>query len=225
MEHRQRVEQLVLAAEIDAGRDLRDVGQHVAVRQHDALGQAFRARGEQDHRPVVGLARDQRLLPAQHAAQLVEGADRLADVFQIDDAHLLLRSAATTFSSRPFSTKAREVRMVSTSAARQAPRILAAPAVKLIIAGTRPADITASMVTTRAVRGRQHDAERAAFGRERHQLAAEDRGADQQPLIGQLAADRILDREPVRAVELRRLDQRLDQGAVGRRWCGTSCRT
>ena len=34
--------------------------------------------------------------------------------------------------------------MVSISAARQAARILAAPAVKLIIAGTRPADITAS---------------------------------------------------------------------------------
>ncbi len=38
--------------------------------------------------------------------------------------------------------------MVSTSAARQAARILAAPAVKLIIAGTRPADITANKVTT-----------------------------------------------------------------------------
>ena len=38
--------------------------------------------------------------------------------------------------------------MVSISAARQAPRILAAPALKLIIAGTRPADITASSVTT-----------------------------------------------------------------------------
>ena len=61
VEDRQRVEQLVLAAEIDAGRALRDVGQHVAVRQHDALGQAFGAGGEQDHRPVVGLARDQRL--------------------------------------------------------------------------------------------------------------------------------------------------------------------
>ena len=38
--------------------------------------------------------------------------------------------------------------MVSTSAARQAARMLAAPAVKLIIAGTRPADISASTVTT-----------------------------------------------------------------------------
>ena len=38
--------------------------------------------------------------------------------------------------------------MVSSWAARQAARILAAPAVKLIIAGTRPADISASIVTT-----------------------------------------------------------------------------
>ena len=38
--------------------------------------------------------------------------------------------------------------MVSRSAARQAARILAAPAVKLIMAGTRPADITANKVTT-----------------------------------------------------------------------------
>ena len=38
--------------------------------------------------------------------------------------------------------------MVVTSAARQAARMLVAPAVKLIIAGTRPADIRAKKVTT-----------------------------------------------------------------------------
>ena len=40
--------------------------------------------------------------------------------------------------------------MVSSCAARQAARTLAAPAVKLISAGTRPADITANNVTTAA---------------------------------------------------------------------------
>ena len=115
VEDRQHVEELVLAAEIDAGRGLRHVGQHVAVGQHDALGRAFRAGGEQDRRPVVGLARHQRLLPVQRAAQLVEERDGRANVLQIDDAHLLARAAATTLSSRPFSTKTREVRMVSTS--------------------------------------------------------------------------------------------------------------
>ena len=39
--------------------------------------------------------------------------------------------------------KAREVRMVSIFAALQAASTLATPAVKLIIAGTRPADISA----------------------------------------------------------------------------------
>jgi hypothetical protein len=57
-------------------------------------------------------------------------------------------SWAIRFSSRPFSTKAREVRIVSSAAARQAARMLAAPEVKLIIAGTRPADMTAKKVTT-----------------------------------------------------------------------------
>ena len=47
----------------------------------------------------------------------------------------------------PFSTKALDVRIVSTSAARQAARMFAAPAVKLIMAGTRPADITPKIVT------------------------------------------------------------------------------
>ena len=41
--------------------------------------------------------------------------------------------------------------MVSTSAALQALRMLAGPAVKLIIAGTRPADITPSTVTAAAL--------------------------------------------------------------------------
>ena len=39
---------------------------------------------------------------------------------------------------RPFSMNAREVRMVSTFAARQAALMLVGPAVKLIMAGTRP---------------------------------------------------------------------------------------
>ena len=57
-------------------------------------------------------------------------------------------SCAATASSLPFSMKARDVTIVVTSAALQAARMLAAPAVKLIIAGTRPADITPRIVTT-----------------------------------------------------------------------------
>ncbi len=55
--------------------------------------------------------------------------------------------AAMSFSSLAFSTKACAVMMVSILAARQAPRTLAAPALKLIMAGTRPPDNSASTVT------------------------------------------------------------------------------
>src|SRR6478735_9120230 len=50
-------------------------------------------------------------------------------------------SVARRFESLPFSTKAREVTSVPTFAALHAARMFAGPAVKLIIAGTRPADI------------------------------------------------------------------------------------
>ena len=106
--------------------------------------------------------------------------------------------------------------MVSRSAARQAARILAAPAVKLIMAGTRPADITASKVTTPPFDvGSMTPSERpsSASG---ISFSAEHRAGLQQPLIGHLAADRILDRQPVRTMDFRRVDQRFDHGAVGR---------
>ena len=54
--------------------------------------------------------------------------------------------ASIRLPSRPFSTKLREVRIVPTSAALQAERMLAGPAEKLIIAGTRPALASAKKV-------------------------------------------------------------------------------
>ena len=56
-------------------------------------------------------------------------------------------SAATRVTRLAFSTKAREVTMVFTSAAVQAERMLPRPAVKLIMAGTRPAEMRPRMVT------------------------------------------------------------------------------
>ena len=73
--------------------------------------------------------------------------------------------------------------------------MLAAPAVKLIIAGTRPADIRPSMVTTAPLAFGSITPMRAPFGRQRHQLGAEDRGAGQQALVGERAGHRILDRD------------------------------
>ena len=67
-----------------------------------------------------------------------------------------------------------------------------------------------------AVGGRQHDADRPPFERERHQLGAKNRGRLQQPLIGQPAAGRVLDRQPLATVDFCRLDDRFDDGALGR---------
>ena len=58
----------------------------------------------------------------------------------------LLAISSTTGPSLACATKAREVSTVRTSAALQADRMFAAPAVKLIIAGTLPADINPSSV-------------------------------------------------------------------------------
>src|SRR5260370_38109394 len=56
--------------------------------------------------------------------------------------------AATKLPSRALSMKARDERIVSICAALQAERILAAPDVKLIMAGTRPAVLNPRIVTT-----------------------------------------------------------------------------
>ena len=68
----------------------------------------------------------------------------------------------------------------------------------------------------RAVGIRHHHADRVARCGERHQLAAEDRGAEQQALIGEGPADRVLDRHMLLAVDRGRRDHRFDDGAVGR---------
>ena len=217
MEDRQRIEHLVFAAEIDPGRALRDVGEDVAVGKHDALRQAFGAGGEKDHAPVVGLARDQRFVRTSTGREAYRAYRSLGGCLPDRRCARPFASCATRFSSRPFSTKTREVRIVSISAARQAPRMLAAPALKLIIAGTRPADITASSVTTAPLEVGSMTPSGRALERERHQLGAEDGDGLQQPAIGQPAAHRVLDRQPAFAVDFRRLDERFDDGAVGRR--------
>ena len=76
MEQRQHVEQLVAAAEVDARFRLRHIGEDVAVGEDDAFRRTFGAGSEQDHRRIVGLARDQRTLRLAHAAQLVDKCDR-----------------------------------------------------------------------------------------------------------------------------------------------------
>ena len=80
---------------------------------------------------------------------------------------------------------------------------------KLIIAGTRPADISAIRVTAAPLAFGSISADRLALGRERHQLLAEHARAEQELAVGQRAGDRVLDRDAAHAMDLRRLDQRL----------------
>ena len=94
--------------------------------------------------------------------------------------------------------KAREVTMVLSSAALHAARILAAPAVKLIMAGTRRADIRPRIVTTAPLAFGSITPIALALVGERHQLAAEHGRADEQALVGHRARDRILHRDPAR---------------------------
>ena len=68
----------------------------------------------------------------------------------------------------------------------------------------------------RAIGVRQHDADARAFLRERHQLAAEDRGAHQQFAIGEGAGHRIFERDAAQPMFVGGFDQRFDHGPVGR---------
>ncbi len=162
---------------------------------------------------VVGLARDQRPSRSQSAEELVGEAHRFADVFQINDAHLLFDRGDELLEPRFFDegvSGENGVDLRGTTGAED-------------VGGSR-AEIDhgrhASTGHQRqhrhrgAVRGRQHDADRAAFGRERHQLPAKDARRLQQPPVSELAAGRVLDRQPFAAVNFRRLDDRFDDGAV-----------
>ncbi len=113
VEHRQHVEHLVAAAEIDARRGLRGVRQHVAVGEHDALRRAFRARGEQDRGRVVrACAATSGFLNAARPRSLSSDADAGRARPRDRRCAPSRASAPTSGSSFAFSTKAREVTMV-----------------------------------------------------------------------------------------------------------------
>ena len=94
------------------------------------------------------LARHQRPPRPQRAEQLIGGGHGLAYVFQINKPDLTFEHRRSASPSRPFSTKAVRGRGWRRSArlGRRA-STLAAPAVKLTLPGTRPADCRASTVT------------------------------------------------------------------------------
>ena len=62
MEHRQGIEDDVMGGEVDARESLEAVCLDVAMREDDALGHAFGARGEEDHCRRIGIG-----IPLGHA--------------------------------------------------------------------------------------------------------------------------------------------------------------
>ena len=225
MEHRQHVEDLVGAPEIDAGGGLGGVRQHVAVGEHDALRHALRARGEQDRGRIVGPARHERLPEGGKPAQLVGKPDLGAHILEIDEPHLVGRACAS---------ERLELRLLDEGARRDDGRDLGRLARGEDVAGPgrevdhrrdAPGRHRGEERRRGAVGVRQHDAERLALGGERHELAAEHRGADEEALVGECAGDRVLDRDPPHAVRSRRLAPRPETRCGRSRWCGTRGRT
>ena len=90
MEHRQRVQQMVGRAEIDARRQLPPVREQIGMAQHDPFRRALRPRGEQDHRRV-GCGDAEPAMPRggeirrDEAVQLVDQAERGAQILEPDD--------------------------------------------------------------------------------------------------------------------------------------------
>ena len=215
VEHREHVEHLVLAPEVDAGGGLGGIRQHVAVGQHDALRHAFGARGEEDGGPIVGLAGHQRLVIVHEAAELVGKRDGRADVIEIDDTHLVRDRGDQLIEPRLLDEYARRYDGLELGrfAARQNIRRTGGEVDHRRDAARRH---QRQERHHRAVGVRQHHADRAAFGRERHQLGAEDTRRREQALVGERAGHRVLHGDAGAAVLVGGLDDGLEHRAVGR---------
>ena len=111
--------------------------------------------------------------------------------------------------------KPRDVKIVLACAASQPARILAAPAVKLIIAGARPAEMTARNATPAPL----------AFGSISpiaspglpiaRDLAGERARPDQQPAIAELAGDRVFESDARQPVRARGFNDGFEKRAIG----------
>ncbi len=103
--------------------------------------------------------------------------------------------------------------MVSTCAVLQADRMLAAPAEKLIIAGTRPAEARANRVTAAPLALGSITPRGLFRGAEPLELAPQDVGAHDQPAVSS-GCGGILHSRAAPAVAVARLDEGLHQAAV-----------
>ena len=89
MEHRQRIEYPVRRIEIHDRPQLRAIRQQRAMAVHDALRRPLRPRREQHQRGRTGIhsrpRQPFRMTNHQHPAQLVQQADRIAHILQINE--------------------------------------------------------------------------------------------------------------------------------------------
>ena len=179
------------------------------------FGRAFRARGEQDRGPVVGGALHQRLLGIPQAAELVAKCDGGADVVQIDDLDRRTQARDQPVEPALFDEGARREDGVDLRGL--AGRQHVGDAGREVDHRRHPARRhQRHQRHRRAVGVRQHQADRLALRRERHQFLAEDARAHQELAIAQRARHRVLDRDAAHAVDLRGFDQRLRHRALDR---------
>ena len=136
-----------VSRQVEARVDLRDIGEKVGVRQRDALRHALRARGEQHDRRIVGLAlRERRGRPSAR-----RGACPSAVALARTSSSQTMRATSpiASTSGRDCPSRRRRARSARGGFApsRRRRRDCAGPAVKLSIAGTRPAACSAMKVT------------------------------------------------------------------------------
>ncbi len=108
----------------------------------------------------------------------------------------------------------REVRITETPAARHDAWMLGAPAVKLIIAGTRPIACSAKNVTATPTEFGSITPTAPPGGSERRELGAQHLRRQDQLAVAELDAERIGDRRPAGVAGLVRVGQGLKQRAV-----------
>ncbi len=182
MEHRQRVEHLVELVEVDPGRDLGAVGQDVAVAEHDTLGPALRARGEQDHGRIVALHAEPAVDAAgeQAVPQAAQPVERCRPAPRRSSSQRNLAwppMAAIDGSSLALATNSPEEITSLTWAVTMAASRLAGPAEKLSMAGTRPKACSAKKMTAAALTLGSSTPTRSPGSVTRGELAAQHQGA------------------------------------------------
>ena len=159
------------------------------------------------------MTRRQRFAHVEQAAQLVERSDRLANILQPDDFGMRFKLSDNSLQVGLVDKDARgknrlHLRRLASGDQRSRPS-------RVVEHGGHAAGrLQREIRNRRAIGVGQHLADIFARRGEGHDLAAQHRRADQQPLGGELAGDRVFQHHLLHAVVARRLMQRFDKQAV-----------